>query len=162
MLGSALLWPNLAAAHGLRLSVSAQGQAIAGEASFADGSPLVEAAVELRGAATVADEPVDNTLRDRRLARSRTDARGRFAFPSPGAGEYRIVVDDGLGHRSELRLTLQEDPSGVAATSATGAIEAEHRHWPWRQWLSGLGYLLGLFGLAAWWLARRRNPATRN
>ncbi len=39
----------------------------------------------------------------------KTDSSGKFAFLPHKAGDWRVVVDDGAGHRSEKGLTLGED-----------------------------------------------------
>lgn len=140
-----LLLPAVALAHGLRLTITVGNEAIAGQATYADGSPLADAPVELQAQG---DRPTGATL-----ARSRTNADGRFAFPSPRhPGEYRVVADDGLGHRRETFLTL-----GAIGPPAAPArvITDSHANAGWQQWLSGLGYLLGVFGLASWWVSRR-------
>lgn len=162
LLSSAVSAPTFA--HGLNLSVTAYEQAVAGRASFADGSPIAEVPVELHAA-------------ERSLARSRTDTEGRFAFPAPPApGVYRIIVDDGLGHRAAVRIEIG-DGTGMGADAdadtdtdtdpdpapASAMIEeTPHTHSHWQQWVSGLGYLLGLFGMGAWWLARRDGTRTRS
>lgn len=147
-----LLLPGVAFAHGLRLSVTLGNDAITGQATYADGAPLANATVEL--------QPQGERATDAAPARSRTDADGRFAFPSPRKpGEYRVVVDDGLGHRRETSLTLGAawpQPAAQAPTAAPAVtIEDRYAHAGWPQWLSGLGYLLGVFGLASWWASRR-------
>lgn len=154
-----LLLPAVALAHGLRLTITVGDEAIAGRATYADGSPLADAPVELQ---TQGDQAPGATL-----ARSRTDADGRFAFPAPrNPGAYRIAVDDGLGHRRETFLTLgtARAPGPTAAIAAAPipaaapalVIADSHANAGWQQWLSGLGYLLGVFGLASWWASRRR------
>lgn len=148
-----LLLPEVAAAHGVSLSVTASGEAISGEARFADGSPMAEAVVELRRT-DILPQTSSSAVAS---ARGRTDADGRFAFPTPRApGEFRVTVDDGIGHRGESTLQLSIDPRNHAKTAA------ERRVWPWREWLSGLGYVLGLFGITSWWLARRQAAAPRD
>ncbi|MFW6140362.1 MAG: hypothetical protein ACOC5S_03300 [Acidobacteriota bacterium] len=39
----------------------------------------------------------------------KTDLSGRFAFIPQKLGDWRVVADDGTGHRSEKVLTLKED-----------------------------------------------------
>jgi len=39
----------------------------------------------------------------------KTDEAGKFAFIPTKAGEWRVVVDDGTGHRSEKALSLGDD-----------------------------------------------------
>lgn len=134
-----LLLPELAFAHGLKLSATTGNDAIVGEASFADGSPLVGVLVELRH---VIDSSAATSV-----VTTRTDVDGRYAFPAPRqAGEYRIITHDGLGHRAEVVLATGSRPSTIQTT---------HDHSPWSRWFAGLGYLCGLFGVAAWWLSRR-------
>jgi nickel transport protein len=147
----ALLWPGVASAHGVRVSVTVSNEAITGSARFADGSPMAEAVVELRDPNKSAEGPA--------RARSRTNTEGRFAFPAPRErGEFLVTVDDGIGHRGEARFTLLIDR--VIAGDAPHTHRPEHP--PWREWLSGLGYLLGLVGITAWWLARRRPSSSQD
>lgn len=143
-----LLLPTLVVAHGVRLEVTTYEEAIVGRASFADGTAVAEAPVELRGV---------SAAQSRSLARTRTDVQGRFAFPVPtDAGDYRLIVDDGLGHRGELTLTRSADAPSSTAEPSILSTTVQHSHRHWRDWASGLGYLLGVFGLAAWWLGRRK------
>lgn len=142
--------PGIAAAHGVRLSVTAGNDAVVGSASFADGSPMAEAVIELRES-TKQDELVT-------VARSRTHADGRFAVPLPRMpGEFVVVVDDGIGHRAESRLTItvNDSPGDGKNINVSIANPASHDHSHWREWLTGLGYLFGIFGIGSWWLARR-------
>ncbi|MBD3412926.1 MAG: hypothetical protein GF421_00650 [Candidatus Aminicenantes bacterium] len=39
----------------------------------------------------------------------KTDAKGKFAFIPDQAGDWRVAVDDGTGHKSEQILSLGED-----------------------------------------------------
>jgi hypothetical protein len=150
--------PQSASAHGLGLTTTAGDEAIAGRAAFADGSPVAQAGIELVA-----------VRRDAAVVTTRTDADGRFALPTPLVpGEYRLSVDDGLGHRREKRLTIDR-PAIVEAATVVRVLDAPvteqahgHRHGHLSRWLSGLGYLLGLSGAAAWWLARRESRRLRD
>jgi hypothetical protein len=146
--------PQLVWAHGLQVTTTASSEAITGVASFADGSPIVSATVEL---STIAQSSAMQFQ-----ATSRTDNNGRFAFPTPrAAGEYRVTVDDGLGHRGVVRFTIDpESSNGNAQPLAVTPVQ--HSHTRWHTWLSGLGYVLGLFGAAALWFARRGNRPAGN
>ncbi len=135
----ALSLPQLAYAHGLLLSLTDGSDAVTGDVTFADGAPLSGASVSLQRAAGngAAAEP----------AVTRTDAEGRYAFPAPRrAGEYRVIAADGLGHRTEIVFVARGDHRELAAAPIPSA---------WSRWLSGIGYLAGLFGVVAWWLSRR-------
>lgn len=135
----ALLLPQLTYAHGLNLSLTDGSDAITGDVTFADGAPLSGASVSLQQApgGSAATEP----------AVTRTDAEGRYAFPAPRrAGEYRVIAEDGLGHRTEIVFVVRGDHRKLDATPTPSA---------WSRWLIGLGCLVGLFGVTAWWLSRR-------
>ena len=143
----ALLLPNVGSAHGVELSVTIYRDAISGSARFADGAPMAEAVVELRHPDRPRDVPA--------IARSRTNAEGRFALPAPReARELLLSVDDGIGHRGERALST----GSVLLPTTT----ANDRRWPWREWLSGLGYLVGLLGLASLWFVRRGTSSSRD
>ena len=135
----ALSLAQQAHAHGLNLSLIDGNDAIVGQVTFADGTPLVAAAVELRR--------VNSEKSAAALAVTRTDSDGRYAFPAPTrAGEYRVIADDSLGHRSEIVFVARGDQQRLVTT---------HTQPLWVQWSSGLGYLAGLFGITAWWMSRR-------
>ena len=82
---------------------------------------------------------------NRIFQRLRTDLRGRASFVPDAAGLWRVVADDGLGHRTELEVRVDEAGSLEGAPDASGFV--------WRDLATG-----GLIGcaLAAWWLLRRR------
>ena len=71
----------------------------------------------------------------------KTDGHGEFFFSPDHPGLWRVVVEDGAGHRTELFL------NGGDFTSSPRSDR------PARV-LAGLGFLFGLFGL--WALFRRR------
>ena len=75
----------------------------------------------------------------------RTDARGRFAFVPEGTGDWRVVVDDEMGHRLELTVPW----SGSAYGGPTAAAQPI-----WQKALTGASLLLGLTGLWLWWRVR--------
>jgi len=138
----ALSLPQLAHAHGLNLSLTDGSDAITGNVTYADGAPLSGASIALQRTAdnSAAAEP----------AVTRTDAEGRYAFPAPRhTGEYRVIADDGLGHRVEVVFVARGDQRKLGTTNTQSA---------WSRWLSGFGYLASLFGVTAWWLSRRNRP----
>ncbi|MEA3386276.1 MAG: hypothetical protein U9Q89_07495, partial [Thermodesulfobacteriota bacterium] len=44
-----------------------------------------------------------------------TDKKGKFSFKPPGNGEYRLVLEAGMGHRAEALVSIQGTESGPAA-----------------------------------------------
>lgn len=147
------------ARHGLTLRVSQEGRTVVVRAGYDGGGPARGASVEAFApgapAATVAGT---------------TDQEGRFRFVPAEPGEWRIVVDDGLGHRRVARYTL--DDALAAATlaldeqaahehdepppAAAPAVTAPDSSRGWRV-VTGFGVILGLTGVA-YGLASRRTP----
>ncbi len=155
------LLPQTALTHGVRVEASVMGQAIIGTAFYADGSPLVDASIKLTSA--------DPSTPDKVLGQSRTNDEGRFAFPSPSnRGEFLITADDGLGHRGKVAVvtTSRIAPSAPVMPTApavpTAASDEPNSISNWARWVSGLGYVIGLFGLASWWLSRRGATRSRD
>jgi hypothetical protein len=158
------LLPQVALAHGVQVTVSAGEEAIVGQVTYADGSALVDASIKL-------SRPDSSTI-DRTLGQSRTNDEGRFAFPTPrDGGELLITADDGLGHRGTVIVRPAEyvpsspatphaapDASGAALHVADNSGSSSN----WARWVSGLGYLLGLFGAVSWWISRRGASRSRD
>jgi hypothetical protein len=118
-----LLLPALAPAHGLEVTVRPlPGGRLHVEAGYDDGTPAEGAT------ATVSD-----ALGER--GRATLDARGVGELPEP-AGRWRVVVDDGVGHRTAV--------DGYAERPALP-------RWPFA--VAGVGLIAGWAG---WRAARRR------
>ncbi len=173
--GALLLGGCFAAeAHRLELFARVEGRAIHGTASFHGGRPVAGATVEVR---LVGGEVLASTV---------TDSEGRFAVPVDRQAPLEVVVFSRDGHAARVRLAaaaLPPEPT-AGATDATPRAQQEElaervaklvseevcrqlvplhdgladleRRVAIRDVLGGLGYLLGLAGLAAYLLARRR------
>ena len=181
---SVLLWNVLPAApafaHRLNVVALVQGEKVTGEAYFVDGSPAQNAVV-------TALDPAG-----KELARTTTDAQGRFSFPLRVRCDHRVVVDAGDGHGKTVTVPAKEMPGTLPAwdgepassgqeaaspASAQGPVEASSgqlaaiqeqlaglrkelaRHESkvrFHDVLAGLGFILGLMGLAFYFLGVRR------
>ena len=104
---------------------------------YADGDPA--------DAEVLVHSPAEPT---RIFQRLRTDLRGRASFVPDAPGLWRVVADDGLGHRVELELPI--DAAGVAAPpDDAGAVPAR------------LALLAALAVAAcAWWALRARKESS--
>jgi nickel transport protein len=137
------------AAHGISVVVERTGDAWVVTARYDGGVPMAGADVVIHGpgAESVYQE-------------GRTDPGGRFVFMPSGPGEWRVRVDDGMGHRRTVRTMVQAaDPTLVGAepdwTALTGSVAADGGTGPWR-FATGLSLLLGLTGFAYGFSARSR------
>lgn len=56
-----------------------------------------------------------------------TDKKGKFSFKPPGNGEYRLVLEAGMGHRTEALVSVKGMESEGAAPEAGQAAENAHK-----------------------------------
>ncbi len=117
-----------------------------------------------------------------RVANAVTDAAGRFRFTPKHRVDHVFMADLGMGHVATKVLPFEDLPETLtpAGTSlaAEGAvallvekavaaqvvplrrdIAAFSKEVRFHDVLGGIGYVLGLFGIAGWVAARRRDKA---
>ena len=113
----------LALAHGVRGTLY-QGEVLAIEATYSDGAPMTYARVKV----FFDGEKIP-------FQTGMTDRYGRFAFAPARKGLYRLIIEDGEGHRLEISLN-SEKPSPPPASSHEA-----------RKTLLGLILIFTFFGL---------------
>lgn len=153
------------------LSVSAvAAHDLGAQAKFQDGEVLLEAYYDDDTAASQAKvRVVDGT--GAVVAQGITDDHGQWKFAAP-PGRYRMTVDAGGGHRTSIVLTIPEQ-AGLSTTApapsakprltavteqpivSSGPSRQEFTQFPWLRLGMGLVVLVGLAGLARWWLSVR-------
>lgn len=124
-------------AHALDARCVVRGEHLEVKARYDDGT--------LATGAKVAVFDVDGNL----LAQATTDSGGLAMIPAPKLTRYRVVVDDGIGHRSQQWVgeavpLAPEEPAGF----------------PWLKVGIGVAAIVSL-SLAAW-LALRRSAHAKN
>ena len=92
--------PDPAFAHGTGYRLIDDAKAVAVSFFYADGQPMSYAETLVFG-------PEDKEIE---YQNGRTDQQGRFAFYPETPGSWRLVVNDGMGHRAEGIITVK-DPS---------------------------------------------------
>jgi nickel transport protein len=160
LLGAALLTavgPGRASAHALGAEAKLKGDRVEVEAYFSDDTPARAASV------TVTDEVA------RTVAEGKTDDAGRWQFPRPAGGQYRVSVDAGDGHKARVRLTIPPGPAAVSTDSpgtdapgspaddetvSDGPSRAEFTRMPWERIVIGLG-AIALIAAVGWTALRR-------
>lgn len=120
-------------AHGIEIEVRREGPVLRGEVREPRGSAIADMPVSV-------SRPAESTP----LIQGRSDTSGRFHFTVDPDEVYRVVVDDGLGHRAEATVA----PAQLTAKSAGGGP-------PWQEWLVGLGVIAVLAAGALWVMSRR-------
>jgi len=150
---SLLLTAGFAHAHGLGVQCKLRGDTVVVEAYFTDNKPARDAKV------TVLDS---NGVE---LANGRTDDAGRWSFPAPAAGKYKVTCDLGDGHRTPVIVTIptagavkaiSPQPEEIVVTG--GPTREELTRFPWLRLLLGVAAIGGLAALL--WLATRGRGAT--
>ncbi|NUN96232.1 MAG: hypothetical protein HUU16_08645 [Candidatus Omnitrophica bacterium] len=150
------LVPLRAEGHGAGARMVVEGIELRLEASYNDGSPMANLPFQILDASSAL------------VLSGTTSASGCVHIVPNLEKEERLVVRDSLGHRLVYRITRERilkaiEAGRIEARSSTlsdgvsevgeGARGAEPLDWG--RIGSGLGYLLGLTGLGAYWLNRR-------
>jgi nickel transport protein len=89
----------------------------------------------------------------------RTDRNGRFCFFPDTSGEWKVVVDDEMGHRIQVNVPVDEAmtlDTGSAAERQKGSLSKYERV------LIGIGIIFGTSGFFFWCLGiRSRRKVSR-
>lgn len=141
-----LLLAQPVSAHALGAECKIVGNRVELEAFYDDDTPAIKARVHV----------LDDQQKE--IAEGRTDIRGLWSFPRPIAGKYRVVVDGGAGHRTEIALTVPEQaPGPEKPIISEGPTRQEFTRFPWLKVLLGLVMIAGFS--AALLIARHRSRA---
>jgi prepilin-type N-terminal cleavage/methylation domain-containing protein/prepilin-type processing-associated H-X9-DG protein len=108
---SALLAARPAAAHALGADCAVKDGKVEVEAYYSDDTSA-------RNARVCVEDADHNPV-----AEGRTDDKGRCSFPAPPAGRYKVIVDAGAGHRTEVKITFPEEKQAAASASAAPSAE---------------------------------------
>ncbi len=155
-------------AHRVNVFAYKEGELIRVEGYFSDGTPARDSKIEVYNQG------------GEKIAEGRTDEKGEFSFPVPeGKNNLRIILMAGMGHRGETSLSVEgdlspdrsqeslpvnEDIEKIVEKSVEKALkplirmmEEENRRMRLRDIIGGIGYILGITGIAFYLLSRRRN-----
>jgi hypothetical protein len=148
-----MLAAGSANAHSLNVECKLKGDMVVVETYFSDNKPARDAKV------TVVDS------KGVELANGRTDDAGRWSFPAPAAGKYKVTCDLGDGHQKHVIVTIPTaaalkaiapPPEEIVVTG--GPTREELTRFPWLRVLLGVAAIGGLAALL-WLSARRRGSA---
>jgi len=114
----ALLWtmtnPPDTSAHGTDYRVLEAAPVIVAEFFYSDNEPL-------RYAEVLVFSPENDTVE---YQNGRTDKNGRFAFTPEKPGEWRVKVNDGMGHAVQASINVKPDESEDTGEAAGNRIDA--------------------------------------
>lgn len=125
-------------AHALRISCKIKEDRVEIQAKFDDGTVARKAKVQVE------------TLDEEQIHQGQTDGEGKWFFPLPKPGRYRVRVNSGGGHLASLKLTINEPSAESENKLATMEVEAtDPSHHSWLKIGIGIGAIcllsLGLF-----------------
>jgi nickel transport protein len=139
--GAIFLVPSLLCAHGVMGKVDTGGIVVT--AQYDTGEPMSYAKVRISAPGV-----------ELSFQSGRTDRNGRFCFFPDASGDWKVVVDDELGHRLEVKvpvneaLTLQiKEQRGEAGPPSLSRVEKA---------LIGISVIIGISGIFFWWKGKRR------
>lgn len=123
-------------AHGVDYEVK-EGRAVVLKAGYDDGEPMIYAEVKIFSPGN----------KDIEHQNGRTDKNGCFAFLPDQIGEWKIIVNDGMGHGVVTEVEIKEAMK----------IETTTKGWPrWQKIITGISVIWGLAGLIFYLKARKR------
>lgn len=178
MVAMALASGGTAEAHRMSVTVRAVGETLEGTARYLGGRPVAGASVEVRSTAGEVRATVV------------TDQEGRFTAPLSRREALEVVVLSKDGHAARARVSAEALPPAVATLpgparhldgeeltrqlreAVRGEVASQlvpiadqlarlEERIALRDVLGGLGYLVGLAGVAAYLLARQRGASPR-
>lgn len=129
---------GILSAHDLTTSVEISPRSVIVRTSYSGEESAAYAQVLVYG-------PGDRT---REFQNGGTDANGVFSFVPDRDGEWLLVVDDGMGHRAEVKVQINRSGGASAATPTTNLSTGQ-------KLLAGVSFILGFTGLLAWLRVRR-------
>ncbi len=132
------------AAHGLDVEILPHAPAVVIRASYSGAEAAAYAAVKVFA-------PGNSRVE---FQSGHADAAGRFAFLPDRDGEWRVVVDDELGHRQERRLAIGGKFLETGETLSTGRRPPPFPIWS--RAFVGVAVIFGVSGFLYGFRARRR------
>jgi nickel transport protein len=152
-------FPATALAHQMNIYATVEGKTIRGEVYFRGRVPAQNVTVRATDAGGT------------EIGQTTTDERGNFALPAAGRGDYRLVAHSADGHSTEP-FTLPaalfvDDAADPADSRQVEALRAEidllreqviayQQRTRVRDVLGGIGWIVGLTGIAYYYLGVRR------
>jgi nickel transport protein len=153
------VFPATALAHQMNIYATVEGKTIRGEVYFRGRVPAQNVTVRATDAA------------GSDIGQTTTDEQGKFALPAAGRRDHRLVAEGADGHSTEP-FTLPaalfvDDAADLADSRQVEALRAEidllreqviacQQRTRVRDVLGGLGWIVGLTGIAYYYLGVRR------
>ncbi|MDO9575134.1 MAG: hypothetical protein Q7J55_01230 [bacterium] len=138
--------PHDARAHGVVYELKKDKTVII-KVAYDDGEPMSYAEVKIFS-------PHDTKIE---YQNGRTDKNGCFAFLPDQIGEWKVIVNDGMGHGVVTEVKVFTEGESTFGGKETMKIEATIKGWPrWQKLVTGISIIWGLAGLIFYFRVRKR------
>jgi len=139
-LGITTLLPLPLYAHGVSGKVDAGGVVVSAEYDTGEAMSYAKVKISAPGA-------------ELSFQSGRTDRNGRFCFFPDAAGDWKVFVDDEMGHRLEVTVPVNEtltlQTNGQRGEAGQGSLSR------YQKALIGISTLFGISGILFWWIGRK-------
>ena len=129
-------YPLKGMAHGVRGKVTYGGVIV--KAEYTTGEPMSYAKIVI----TASDKKIPFQI-------GRTDRNGRFCFYPDTPGKWKVVVEDGMGHRLEMKLPVK--PFGRVERSGYIESPLQSHISKCLRAIAGVSIIFGIFGCIVGW-----------
>lgn len=138
--GVLLLVPSLLYAHGVNGKVDAGGVVVTAEYDSGEAMSYAKVKISAPGAKIT-------------FQSGRTDRNGRFSFFPDTPGDWKVVVDDEMGHRLELNVPV--DDTLVLKENVRREEADESSLSRYEKALMGISIIVGISGVFFWWRGKK-------
>jgi nickel transport protein len=129
-----ILFPGLLHAHGVQGTVENGGIVVMAQYDTSEAMSYARVSIE----APEAKLPFQS---------GRTDRNGRFCFFPDTTGEWKVVVDDEMGHRLEVNVSVDEAMKFKTEPASGGPKSSLSKY---EKALIGIGIIFGVTGFIFW------------
>ena len=140
---SILMLADIGRTHGVRGRIGSE-TSILVEAEYDDGEPVSYAAVEVL-------DPEEKIP----FQTGRTDRNGRFLFLPDKPGEWKVVVNDEMGHRVALKTTIDKSINLTEKGDQTDTNGDHGFILKYEKALMGITIIFGICGFFFWWNGKK-------
>ena len=132
--------------HGVRGRIDS-GRGIIVEAEYDDGEPMSYASIE-----------IFDSGKNLPFQTGRTDRNGRFLFYPDMMGDWKVVVNDGMGHRLVLKTEIDSSLSHKESNERHGkGLSLNNAPFPgYARVILGISVIFGIFGSLFGWMSHKK------
>ncbi|MBW2119416.1 MAG: carboxypeptidase regulatory-like domain-containing protein [Deltaproteobacteria bacterium] len=132
--------PPILYAHGVMGRVDTGGMVVS--AQYDTGEPMSYAKVKIAAPGTKLT-----------FQSGRTDRNGRFCFFPDAPGNWKVVVDDEIGHRLEVLVPVNDLKELIAEQQVRDSSGSSVSRY--EKALMGICFIFGISGIFFWWKGKR-------